>query len=149
MAYVALSVNIGSFNNPTNRQGLAHFLEHMIFMGSEKFPEESTYSNYIASNGGWNNAYTAFEWTNFQYEVAYSGFKKSLDILADSMKAPLLNKDAMERELEAVESEYKMFYGDDDTRTLQILQSETVYADHIMHCFDCGNKKSLKGDGDY
>ena len=64
MAYVSLSVNVGSYNDPHDRQGLAHFLEHMIFMGSEKYDDESLYSNYISANGGYCNAYTEFEWTN-------------------------------------------------------------------------------------
>jgi secreted Zn-dependent insulinase-like peptidase len=48
MAYCAIAVNVGSFNDPPHRQGLAHFLEHMIFMGSEKYPAENDFSDFIA-----------------------------------------------------------------------------------------------------
>ena len=65
MAYCSLAINVGSFNDPPHRQGLAHFMEHMIFMGSEKYPDESSYSEWMGSNGGYCNAYTEFEWTNY------------------------------------------------------------------------------------
>jgi Insulinase (Peptidase family M16) len=39
-------------------QGLSHYLEHMLFMGSEKFPDENDYDAYLASSGGASNAYT-------------------------------------------------------------------------------------------
>ena len=58
IAHVSLSVGAGCFNDPPNRNGLAHFLEHMIFMGSEKYPNEESYSNHISENGGYVNAYT-------------------------------------------------------------------------------------------
>jgi len=44
IANVALSVNVGSYNEPEGRDGLAHFLEHMIFMGSSKYPNENEFS---------------------------------------------------------------------------------------------------------
>ena len=65
MAYCSLAINVGSFNDPPHRQGMAHFMEHMIFMGSEKYPDESSYSEWMGSNGGYCNAYTEFEWTNY------------------------------------------------------------------------------------
>lgn len=40
----ALSVGVGSFLDPHEAQGLAHYLEHMLFMGTEKYPEENEYS---------------------------------------------------------------------------------------------------------
>ncbi len=55
----ALAVGVGSLSDPKERQGLAHFLEHMLFLGTEKYPDESDYGNYLKSNGGYNNAYTA------------------------------------------------------------------------------------------
>jgi len=65
MAYVSLSVNVGCFNDPLERQGLAHFLEHMIFMGSEKYPDEQAFEHHITLHGGESNAYTQCEFTNF------------------------------------------------------------------------------------
>ena len=65
MAYCSFAVNVGGFNDPAHRQGLAHFLEYMIFMGSEKYPEESAFSDLISANGGESNAYTEYEVTNY------------------------------------------------------------------------------------
>jgi len=121
MAYASIAVNAGSFNDPKDRQGLAHFLEHMIFMGSEKFPQEDAYSEHISKNGGTCNAYTEFEWTNYQFQVTYSGLEKALDMAAALFTSPLLLEDAVDREINAVESEFKMCYSDDNVRRLQIL----------------------------
>lgn len=41
----ALSVGVGSFSDPLDAQGLAHYLEHMLFMGTSKYPVENEYSN--------------------------------------------------------------------------------------------------------
>ena len=73
MAYVSLAVNAGSYNDPEGRHGLAHFLEHMIFMGSEKYEEENVYSDHVSAHGGYCNAYTEFEWTNYLFETSYTG----------------------------------------------------------------------------
>ena len=58
MADCSLAVNVGCFNDPTDRNGLSHFLEHMIFLGSEKYPDEAEYQNHLSENGGYANAYT-------------------------------------------------------------------------------------------
>ena len=89
-AYVSLTVNAGSFNDPSHRGGLAHFLEHMIFMGSEKYPEEDAYSEHISEHGGYVNAETNFEKTVFQFEINYSGLEKALDMMANNFYRPLL-----------------------------------------------------------
>jgi insulysin len=65
MVAAAISVNVGNFNDPPDRRGLAHFLEHMIFLGSEKYPEENVFFNLIANNGGFANAYTSTYLTNY------------------------------------------------------------------------------------
>ena len=106
MAYASLTVNAGSWNDPNERQGLAHFLEHMIFMGSQKYEDEGSYSDHITSHGGYCNAFTEFEWTTYLFEVSYNGLQLSLDMLASNMQAPLLKKKAIEREINSVESEF-------------------------------------------
>ena len=61
------------------------------------------------------------------------------------LQAPLLLKDAMERELDAINNEFKMILPDDNTRALQILQSCTQDKKHIFNRFAWGNHKSIKG----
>ena len=58
LAACALSIGVGSYSDQRNIQGLAHFLEHMIFMGSEKYPTENEYDAYIQKCGGFDNAAT-------------------------------------------------------------------------------------------
>ena len=85
---------------------MAHFTEHMVFLGSDKYPEAGGYSDYIASKGGWTNAFTEFEWTNFHFEVTYSGLQKSLDMMANQLARPLMLKSEIEKEITAIESEF-------------------------------------------
>ena len=58
ISQVSLAVNIGSFNEEDEINGLAHFLEHMLFMGSEKYPNESEFNNCISDFQGSSNAQT-------------------------------------------------------------------------------------------
>ena len=58
IAYCSLAVEAGCFNDPPHKNGLAHFLEHMIFMGSETYPKEDAYYSFISEKGGYCNAYT-------------------------------------------------------------------------------------------
>ena len=51
-------VGVGSLSDPANMQGLSHYLEHMLFMGSEQFPDENDYDSFLSKNGGGSNAYT-------------------------------------------------------------------------------------------
>ena len=55
----------GSIHEPQDYPGLAHFLEHMLFIGTKKYPEVSQYQTYIAAHGGSTNAYTALDHTNY------------------------------------------------------------------------------------
>ena len=106
MAHCSLAVNVGSFNNPSKRSGIAHFLEHMIFMGSEKYPKESGYADHVSMHGGECNAYTEFEWTTFFLNINYTGLKTYLDMLASAMHKPKLLPGAMKREMNSVDSEF-------------------------------------------
>ena len=61
----AMDVNVGANQNPADRAGLAHFLEHMLFLGTEKYPQAGEYQEFISQHGGSFNAYTAAENTNY------------------------------------------------------------------------------------
>ncbi|CAK0816543.1 unnamed protein product [Prorocentrum cordatum] len=68
-AGAALTVNVGMCYERKDLPGLAHFLEHMLFTGTKKYPKESEYSEYIKQNGGMTNANTACYVTNYMFEV--------------------------------------------------------------------------------
>ena len=63
----ALDVGVGSALDPKSHYGTAHFLEHMLFLGTETYPDEAEYSQYISDNGGHNNAYTSLVNTNYHF----------------------------------------------------------------------------------
>ena len=75
----ALSVGVGSLSDPPNRQGLAHFLEHMLFLGTQKYPEAGSYQKFVSTNDGYSNAFTAEEVTIYQFEIAPEQLKDALD----------------------------------------------------------------------
>lgn len=62
-------MRVGSLSDPAELPGLAHFLEHMLFYASERYPEEDEYSKFISEHGGSTNAYTAAEDTNYHFSV--------------------------------------------------------------------------------
>ncbi len=68
-AAASIAVNVGHFDDPQSRPGMAHFLEHMLFLGTAKFPEAGGYHNFINQHGGSNNAWTGTEHTNFFFAI--------------------------------------------------------------------------------
>ncbi|MDF1832978.1 MAG: insulinase family protein, partial [Porticoccaceae bacterium] len=78
----SLNVHVGSFQNPVEREGLAHFLEHMLFLGTEKYPEAGEYQAYISEHGGRHNAYTSLEQTNYFFDVDSAYLVDTLDRFA-------------------------------------------------------------------
>lgn len=148
MASVSLAVNVGSLNDPLKRQGLSHFLEHMIFMGSSKYPDENAFSNQINMHGGYSNAFTDNELTNYHFRVDEKGLYLALDMFAWLLTEPLLKEDAQEREIQSVESEFESNYPYDSSRRFQLLSATTSQKDHLINRFTWGNIKSLKNEED-
>ena len=77
----------------------------MLFMGTEKYPDENEYNTYLSSHGGGSNAYTDTEDTNYYFDVNAPHFAGTVDRFAQFFIAPLFTESATERELKAVDSE--------------------------------------------
>ncbi|GFP92228.1 zinc-metallopeptidase peroxisomal [Phtheirospermum japonicum] len=75
----SMDVRVGAFSDPEGLEGLAHFLEHMLFYASEKYPLEDSYSTYISEHGGSTNAFTSSEHTNYYFDVNPDCFDEALD----------------------------------------------------------------------
>ncbi|HIF9404302.1 TPA: insulinase family protein [Photobacterium damselae] len=139
----ALSVQIGHFDDPMDRQGMAHFLEHMLFLGTEKYPKVGEFQTFINQHGGSNNAWTGTENTTFFFEVSPHGFEQGLDRFGQFFTAPLFNADAVDKERNAVDSEYKLKIKDDIRRIYQV-HKETINPEHPFSKFSVGDLTTLE-----
>jgi secreted Zn-dependent insulinase-like peptidase len=66
-------------SDPFELPGLAHFCEHMLFLGTEKYPEESGFDKHVREHAGMANAYTDKDITNYYFDVAPDCFDSTLD----------------------------------------------------------------------
>jgi insulysin len=141
-AAASLDVHVGSGDNPEGRGGLAHFLEHMLFLGTAKYPDPAEYERFLTEHGGTRNAYTAFENTNYFFDVDAQYLPGALDRFAQFFIAPKFDARYVERERNAVEAEYQMGLNSDPRRGLDVLQA-TMNPDHPFSQFAVGSLESL------
>jgi secreted Zn-dependent insulinase-like peptidase len=146
-AAASLTVNCGHFDDPISRQGLAHFLEHMIFLGSKNYPEPGAFSQYLSSNGGSCNAWTGTEHSSYFFEVLNTAFLDALTHFADMMHAPLILSNACEKERSAIDAEFKLKLKDDSRRIYQV-HKETCNNAHPFAKFSVGNHQTLTSESD-
>lgn len=144
-AAASMAVGVGHFDDPIERPGMAHFLEHMLFLGTEKFPDSGEYHAFINQHGGSNNAWTGTEQTNFFYSVDAEVFEPSLDRFSQFFLAPKFDLALVDRERHAIESEFSLKLKDDIRRVYQV-QKETVNPAHPFSKFSVGNLETLAGD---
>lgn len=144
-AAASMAVNVGHFDDPKQRPGMAHFLEHMLFLGTEKFPDPAEYHHFINQHGGSNNAWTGTEHTNFFYSIHQDQLAESLDRFSQFFIAPAFNVEFVDRERQAIESEFSLKLKDDIRRIYQV-QKDSVNQDHPFSHFSVGNLVTLSGE---
>ncbi|KAL8640102.1 MAG: hypothetical protein Q9228_002938 [Teloschistes exilis] len=159
-ASASVNVNVGSFSDADDMPGMAHAVEHLLFMGTEKYPVENDYNQYLSANSGYSNAYTSSTETNYFFEVAASSSQHSdvttnghvksplhgaLDRFAQFFIAPLFLPSTLDRELKAVDSENKKNLQSDTWRLSQLKKSLSN-SKHPYHHFSTGNLQTLKDE---
>lgn len=142
-ASVCVCIKAGSINNPKEYQGLAHFLEHMLFLGSKKYPKENYFDDTLKCHGGISNAYTALFETVYYFSVNNNYLEKILDIFSRFFIDPLFDKDSVSREINAINSEHMKNYHNDMWRLNHFLTNLSD-KDSIINKFTTGNLDSLK-----
>jgi len=124
-------------------EGTAHFLEHLLFMGSEKFPSQNDYHSYVSECGGMDNAFTGDKLTCYYLEIESKFLEKGIEMLSWFFRKPLLDMKHIESELEIINSEHDknllsdMWIIDDVFKKL--------LKDGKYTKFGTGNNESLKG----
>ncbi|KAA0157667.1 hypothetical protein FNF29_00242 [Cafeteria roenbergensis] len=145
-AAAACTIGVGHCSDPAAVPGLAHFLEHMAFLGSERFPVEGEYKSWIKQRGGACNASTGAEHTTYRLQIPGPHLPEALDRMGDAIRAPLLRPDAAGREVRAVDSEFRRNYQNDGRRLFQAKRA-LARPGSPWRRFGTGNATSLTGPG--
>mmetsp|Transcript_24900 Transcript_24900/g.45085 ORF Transcript_24900/g.45085 Transcript_24900/m.45085 type:complete len:1154 (+) Transcript_24900:107-3568(+) len=147
-AAAAMDVHVGACADPVEVPGLAHFNEHMLFLGTDKYPQEESFTGFLSSNGGFSNAFTDSENTVYYFDMeaeAESKLKEGLDRFGSFFSSPLFTESATGRELNAIESENSKNLQNDIFRIYQ-LEKARSNKNHPFSKFFTGNKKTLLDD---
>ena len=105
-AAAAMDVAVGHASDPEELPGLAHFCEHMLFLGTKRFPDEGEFERYISSNGGSNNAFTGAEDTNYYFDCGGDALPGALERFSGFFSEPLFTSSGTLREVQAIDSEH-------------------------------------------
>ncbi|KAK7517072.1 Metalloenzyme, LuxS/M16 peptidase-like protein [Phyllosticta citriasiana] len=167
----AMDVAVGSFSDDDDMPGMAHAVEHLLFMGTKKYPKENAYNQYLTANSGYANAFTASNNTNYYFELSatpntptssvsssaassrqdlsstrsHSPLYGALDRFAQFFVEPLFLEETLDRELRAVDSENKKNLQSDVWRLHQLNKTLSNPRHPYIH-FSTGSYKTLHDD---
>ena len=141
-AAAALNVNVGGADDPDARPGLAHFLEHMLFLGTGKYPDPGEYGRFLAEHGGSGNASTSFAHTSYFFDVDAAHLEGALDRFAQFFISPRFDREYVERERQVVHSEYISRRRSDRLRSFAAWK-QTLHPRHPLARFLVGNASTL------
>ena len=144
-AAASMDIRVGSGSDPAHRQGLAHYLEHMLFLGTKNFPVADAFQAFIREHGGTYNAYTSYDHTNYFFDIKKDHFEEALARFADFFTNPLFNREFAERERNVVDSEFHAGLKQDETRYFAVLK-QAFNPQHPLTGFHIGNKQTLAGN---
>lgn len=138
-------VQAGSHDAPVAYPGLAHFLEHLFFLGTERFPVEDGLMRFVQRQVGQLNASTRERHTEFFFEVPLPAMAGALERLCDMLANPLLTLERQRAEREVIHAEWVAWSGNVEAqREYALLRS--VSARHPLSGFHAGNRESLPID---
>ncbi|MDK8266178.1 pyrroloquinoline quinone biosynthesis protein PqqF [Pseudomonas oryzihabitans] len=141
-AAALVRIGAGSHQAPRAFPGLAHFLEHLFFLGSRRYPATDGLMPLVQRLGGELNASTRETTTDFFFALAPEHMAAGLARLLDMLAAPLLAPDAQRREREVLHAEFIAWSRSADTRR-DLALAAGLPADHPAAGFHAGNRYSL------
>lgn len=137
-----VTVSVGQLDDYSDKLGIAHFLEHMLFLGSEKYTNSDEYSNFINNNGGSSNAHTATDKTWYHFSINSDKLLEALDMFAHFFIDPLFDKTFIESEVHAVNSEHLKNIFNDSWRIAEV-EKKLLNPLHNASRFSTGNNDTL------
>lgn len=138
-----LMVKTGSRYESRAENGLSHFLEHLFFKGSQKWPDALSLAQKLDSLGGEYNAFTSKEYTGYYAKVASGKLKSAIDVLGDMLLNPIFPDKEIEREKGVVIEEVKM-YQDNPLMSIEDVFETCLFGDHPAGWDVIGTIKNIK-----
>ena len=135
---------IGSSYEPDGITGVSHVLEHMMFKGTEKYPN-GEFNRIIAENGGKDNAFTGRDYTAYFQTLEKSRLAVSMELESDRMRGMLLDEEEFAKELQVVIEERRMRTEDKAESKVYEKFNEAAFPGHPYGRPVIGWMRDLKG----
>lgn len=143
-ATVLAYVNTGSRYEPAQWSGISHFLEHMVFKGTAKYPTPKALAEAIDAVGAEFNAFTSKEYTGYYVKAASAHIPLALDVLSDMLLTPKLLDDDLQREKGVIIEEMNM-YADTPSRHIGDVFEQLLFAGNDLGRDIIGTKETVMG----
>lgn len=134
---------VGSRLEDNKYSGISHFLEHMIFKGSKKYPSHKIISGALDSMGAVNNAETDKEYTQYYAQVLTKYFDTALDIIADTCLNPLIDPKELEKERGTIIEELN-FYDANPISNISHKAERVLWGDNSLGWDTGGEIKTVR-----
>jgi zinc protease len=139
---VQMWVKTGSADEKKSEEGISHFIEHLVFKGTEKY-KVGEIANIVEASGGELNAYTSFDQTVFYVTISKSFTDVALDVVSQMMGFPTFDPAEVDSEREVVCEEIKMGQDSPRRRSSQMLFS-SAYKKHAYGIPVIGYEKNVR-----
>ena len=137
-----LRVAAGSHDVPAAWPGLAHFLEHLLFLGTARFPAADNLMAWVQRHGGQVNARTCERHTDFFFELPMGAFEGGLERLCDMLAHPRMTLPDQLREREVLHAEF-IAWAREPSAQREIKLFQPLNPAHPLRAFHAGNRYSL------
>lgn len=141
---MGIFVGVGSRYESTAQAGMSHFIEHMLFKGTQKRPTARLIAEAIEGVGGVSNAYTSQENTVYYAKVAAPQIDTAIDVLVDLIRNPLFVPAEIEKERLIIGEEINMVYDIPDS-WVNVLIDQVMWPHHPLGQNIAGTHQSLAG----
>ena len=139
---ICVYIGVGSRYETDEQAGISHYIEHMVFKGTERRPEPQMISGEIEGTGGVINAGTEHEMTVIWCKVAQPHFETSLDLMLDVVRNSVFDPDAIENERLVVIEELNMI-NDYPTYKVDALIDDMLWPDHPLGRDIAGSRETV------
>ncbi|WP_310970653.1 pyrroloquinoline quinone biosynthesis protein PqqF, partial [Klebsiella pneumoniae] len=138
-------VAAGSHHEPSRFPGLAHLLEHLLFYGGERYPDDDRLMGWVQRQGGSVNATTLARHSAFFFEVAADALADGVARLQEMLQAPLLLREDIQREVAVIDAEYRLIQQHEPSRREAAVR-HAASAPAAFRRFQVGSADALAGD---